>query len=127
VILLVTVEQYDEIYGLTTCMLGGTAILVPGRLGPQGRRIRLRVTASDVSLVKGVGPATSILNSLPAKILSAEAASASQMLVLLSLQGGGEGGRLLASITRKSWDHLALRLGDEVLAQIKGMALADAK
>lgn len=127
VILAVTAEQYDECYDLTACMLGKTKILIPGQLGAQGSRHRLRVLASDVSLVKGEAPDTSILNILPAKILSAETASASQMLVLLNLKDEESGGRLVASITRKSWDSLALRPGDEVLAQIKGMALADAR
>jgi molybdate transport system ATP-binding protein len=127
VILMVTVAQYDRIYDLTACMLGRTAIFVPGQLGIQGSRHRLRVTASDVSLVKGGAPETSILNSLPAKILSVEMASANQVLVLLNLRGEDASGRLIASITRKSWDRLALQPGDEVLAQIKGMALADAR
>jgi molybdate transport system ATP-binding protein len=127
VILVVTVAHYDEIYDLTTCTLGRTAIVVPGQLGIQGSRRRLRLTASDVSLVKGEAPDTSILNVLSAKILSVERSRTNQMLVLLNLQGEDDGGRLIASITRKSWDHLGLQLGDEVLAQIKGMALAGAR
>lgn len=127
VILAVSVEHYDENYDLTTCALGGVRISVPGHLGPRGSRHRLRLLASDISLVKGKAPDTSVLNILRARILSAETVSASQVLVLLSLQGAECGARLLASITRKSWDHLGLRPGDYVLAQVKGMALADAR
>jgi molybdate transport system ATP-binding protein len=127
VVLAVTVAHYDEIYDLTACALGGATIFVPGQLGPQGSRHRLRVLASDVSLVNGKAPDTSILNILPAKILSTEMASANQVLVLLGLRDDESNGRLIASITRKSWDHLALQPGDEVLAQVKGMALADAR
>ena len=37
--------------------------------------------------------------------------------------GDGTGDKLLSRITRKSWDTLQLRVGSEVYAQIKGVAL----
>jgi molybdate transport system ATP-binding protein len=65
-----------------------------------------------------------VLNVLPARIVAAEGGSANHMLVLLDLVGTAGEAHLLSSITRKSWDSLALAPGDPVLAQIKGMALA---
>jgi len=118
----VTVEYYDAAYDLSTCMVGGVQILVPGALGPAGTLRRLRVRASDVSLIKGTPQNTSVLNILSARVIGVETVSANQMLVLLGLEGGT---RLLSSITRKSWDALALQIGDAVFAQVKGMALAD--
>lgn len=121
----VTVGSYDEAYDLTTCLIDDMPVLVPGRFGPTGSRKRFRVRASDVSLVKVKPHATSVLNILPARVLSAEQASANQMLVLLGLGEEQGEARLLSSITRKSWDGLELRPGEGVFVQIKGMASTD--
>lgn len=67
-----------------------------------------------------------MLNVLPARVLCAEPVGANGMLVLLGLDAGEEGTKLLSSITRQSWDMLGLVPGDRVFAQVKGMALADA-
>ncbi|MDD2876990.1 MAG: molybdenum ABC transporter ATP-binding protein [Acidiphilium sp.] len=126
-ILAVCVEDYDAAYDITACTANGVRILVPGLLGTAGTTRRLRVRASDVSLIKGTPQNSSVLNILPAHILAAEMASANQMLVLLGLDGQASETRLVSSITRKSWNTLALQIGDNVFAQIKGMALADAR
>jgi molybdate transport system ATP-binding protein len=121
-VLAITVEAYDAAYGLTTCAAGGVRLLVPGQLGAPGAARRLRVRASDVSLIKGPPHQSSVLNILPARILAVETPGANQVLVLLGLEGEV---RLVSSITRRSWDILTLQVGDEVFAQVKGMALAD--
>lgn len=126
VLLEVTVLDYDAAYALTICSLGDLTIFVPGRLGPAGGAHRLIVRAGDVSLLVGDRPHSSVLNILPARVLSAEMSDESGMRVLLALASGGEQARLLASVTRKSWSVLALKPGDPVFAQIKGMILADA-
>jgi molybdate transport system ATP-binding protein len=126
VVLTVTAENYDEAYDITECGVDGAQFLVPGVLGPQGTQRRIRVRASDVSLVKGEQPrGTSVLNILPARVLSAQTANANQMLVLLGLAGTTRDVKLLSSVTRKSWDMLGLKAGDFVFAQVKSMALAD--
>jgi molybdate transport system ATP-binding protein len=122
--LTVRVHAYDAVYDLTECALGDVSLWVPGNLGAAGEVRRIVIRASDVSLVRARPEESSLLNILPATILSAEPASRSQMLVVLTLKGGGEA-RLLSSITRKSWDGMGLRLGEAVFAQVKGMALAD--
>lgn len=123
-VLPVTVEDYDAAYGLTACGIGGARFLVPGDLGAPASIRRLRIRASDVSLAKSRPRDTSLLNILPASIISFEAAGANQMLVLLGLDEAGDEVRLLSSITRKSWDMLGLCVGGKVFAQVKGMALA---
>ncbi len=45
------------------------------------------------------------------------------MTVVLALGTGGSGARILARITRRSWDALDLRDGIDVFAQIKGVSL----
>ncbi len=125
-VLAVTIEGYDADYGLTSCSAGGTRFLVPGDLGPSASTRRLRIRASDVSLAKSEPQDTSLLNILPARIVSFEEAGANQMLILLELDEAGDKACVLSSVTRKSWDMLALHIGSRVFAQVKGMALADA-
>jgi len=124
-VLSVTVVRYDAVYDLSTCAVARLPVLVPGALGAEGTVRRVRVRASDVSLAKARPEGTSVLNILPARILSAEPARPNQMLVLLALAGAAETERLLCSITRKSWDELGLEVGAAIFAQIKGMALAE--
>lgn len=118
-----TVEGYDAAYDVSQCRIDGLPFFVPGHLGAAGTVRRVRVRAGDVSLAMQQPAGSSVLNILPARIVSAEAASPSQMLVLLGLGASGET-RLLSSITRKSWDALGLHPGQTLFAQIKGMAMA---
>jgi molybdate transport system ATP-binding protein len=126
-VLSVTIEGYDPDYGLTSCSVGGARFLVPGDLGPAASIRRLRIRASDVSLAKSEPQDTSVLNILPARIISFEEAGANQVLILLGLDEAGDNACMLSSVTRKSWDMLGLRKGSKVFAQVKGMALADAR
>jgi molybdate transport system ATP-binding protein len=117
-----SVTAYDEAYGLTLCGAPPLCLTVPGHLGEPGARVRLRVLASDVSLARAPAE-SSILNILPARILDVQTLDGPHMLLVL---GVGEA-RLLARITRKSWDGLGLAPGQEVFAQVKGVALAGAQ
>ncbi|MGE4483137.1 molybdenum ABC transporter ATP-binding protein [Acidocella sp.] len=114
-----TVGSYDEVYGLTLCGTSPLQLVVPGCLGPAGTPVRLRVRADDVSVTTHPG-SSSILNSLPARILEVTALEGPH--VVLALEVGGT--RLLARITRKSWEGLGLAEGKDVFVQIKAEALA---
>ena len=127
VVLFVTVEGHDPDYDITTCRVGGARFLVPGALGLTGASRRVQVRASDVSLSTQPPQGSSVLNVLPARIVKVDAISPNQMLVLLELAEAGQPARLLSSVTRKSWDALALKPGDSIFAQVKSMALADAR
>jgi molybdate transport system ATP-binding protein len=48
------------------------------------------------------------------------------MLAVLSLDGDRDGPRLLARVTRRSWERLGLAEGEAVYAQIKSVALTPA-
>lgn len=123
-VLELAVEGHDTGYDLTICRVGALRIVVPGMIGAAGQVRRVRVAASDVSLVKGAAGQTSVLNVLPTRIVGVAPSGTAQMQVLLALESA-DTARLLSSITRKSWDSLGLSVGDAVTAQIKGMALAD--
>jgi molybdate transport system ATP-binding protein len=126
VVLSAAVSHYDPEYGLTTLAVDDGTIVVPGRYGPPGTAQRVRVGASDVSLARQhPGPST-ILNVLPARIAAIEPQDTAQVIVVVRLGSAGQGARLLARITRKSWDALGTRTGDLVYAQVKSVALVPA-
>ena len=85
----------------------------------------MRIAASDVSLARTPSAGSTILNVLPACILAAEPQDGVQIMVAVALGAEGRGARLLARVTRKSWDTLGLASGQAVFAQIKGVALVD--
>jgi molybdate transport system ATP-binding protein len=118
-----TVEAYDAGYGLVTLAIDGGRLLVPAPAAGAGERRRLRIAASDVSLAREAPLHSSILNALPARIVSPTPLSDSEILVVLALGAQGSGARLLARLTRRSWDQLQLAEGQSVIAQVKGVAL----
>jgi molybdate transport system ATP-binding protein len=121
-----TVTDYDPEYGLTTLAVDGGAILVPGRYGAPGTPRRVRIGASDVSLAREPPGPSTILNVLPARVAAAEPQDAAQVNVVVRLGVAGQGARLLARVTRKSWQRLDIRPGDLVHTQVKSVALVAA-
>jgi molybdate transport system ATP-binding protein len=120
-----TVQAFDIRYGLTTLNVDGGRLLVPGRAGDLGRRRRVLIAASDVSLAKRPPVESTILNTLPSRIVGAEAQDGIQINVVVRLGQDGQGARLIARITRKSWDRLDLAQDSLVYVQVKSVALAD--
>ena len=64
------VQASDEAYGLVTLKVRGAVLTVPAAPAPVGERRRIRVIASDVSLTREAPAPSSILNTLPARIVS---------------------------------------------------------
>ncbi|MFV0679636.1 molybdenum ABC transporter ATP-binding protein [Ottowia sp.] len=126
-----TVATVDAHYGLMQVRFGGGTIecmLPTHRAAPDatpgiapGQHVRLRVLARDVSLALSAPPHSSILNVLPATVQSVTSDGHALALVALNLNGTP----LLARITRKSVNALALAPGQPVYAQIKGVAVLD--
>ncbi len=119
-----TVEAYDAGYGLATLSAAGVRFSVPMASAAQGERRRLTIRAGDISLALEAPRMTSVLNILPAWIASAKATSPHEIVAVLGLGPRQDGLRLLARVTRRSWDQLALEEGMDVYAQVKGVALA---
>ncbi len=86
---------------------------------PQGRSIRLRVAARDVSLTLAPPAETSILNIFPATVDAMRPEG--RALVFVRLRVGD--GFLLSCITAKSASDLCLEPGKRVFAQVKSVAL----
>ncbi|HVZ00624.1 MAG TPA: molybdenum ABC transporter ATP-binding protein [Dongiaceae bacterium] len=117
-------QSYDAADGLLTLAVDGQPFLVPTASVALGRSQRLRVAAGDVSLARERSAASTILNIVPVRILSATPLGAHEVLAVLGLGAKDDGGRLLARVTRRSWQRLELREGLDVYAQIKSVALA---
>ena len=106
---------------LTVGFKGARIHLVSSRARAEGESVRLRVLARDVSLARTRASDSSILNLLPVRIAQLADEGPGQVLVALDAAGT----TLLARITRRSCQTLALAVGDAVYAQVKGVALVD--
>lgn len=117
-ILDVIVGESDSQYGLTEMRFGEHALWVAGQGMPDERR-RLRVPARDVSVCRDRPEATSILNILAVEVAAIRDLSSTHTLLQLAV------GKqfLLARITCRSRDALAITVGDALFAQIKSTAL----
>jgi molybdate transport system ATP-binding protein len=91
---------------------------------PVGHRIRLRVLARDVSLSLVAQPESSIVNQIEATVEAiADDTHPSQVLVRLRTRAGSSA--LLARVTRRSAQALALEPGKAAWAMVKSVALLD--
>ena len=118
------VAHVDEDFALTHFTVPGGTLIVPGRQGAPGRERRLRIAASDVSFTLTAATDTTILNCLPARIVSIDGLnSEAQVNIIAALGADGSGARIAARITRKSQTALGLAPGTSVFAQIKSVAL----
>ena len=118
-----TVEAHDPRYGLLTLGVRGGRFLVPAPPASIGDHRRLRIVARDVSLARETPGLSSILNSLPGRVVSARLINSNEMLAVVALGAEGSGARLLSRLTRKSWEQLALAEGMSVYVQVKAVAL----
>jgi molybdate transport system ATP-binding protein len=117
-----TVTACDEAYHLVRLEIPGGSLQVGHSPLPTGRRLRVQIQSRDVSIALEKPVATSIVNLLPAKIVSiADADDGAGAHVLVLLDAGGTS--LMARITRYSRDRLGLAPGAAVWAQIKAAAV----
>ncbi|MBB4019058.1 molybdate transport system ATP-binding protein [Chelatococcus caeni] len=118
------VTHLDPAYGLATLAVDGGVFIVPAGAGTMvGERRRLRIAAGDVSLAREPPGPSTILNVLEARIRAVEAGD-NEVTAVLGLGHDGAGARILARITRRSFERLELSEGMAVHAQIKSVALA---
>ncbi len=113
------VAGHDDEYHLTYLDFPGGRFNVTHEKLQEGQKVRMRVTARDVSLTLEQQSGTSILNVFPARI--EELLPESNARVTVRLSAGGV--PILARVTRKSVALLDLQPGKQVYAQIKSVAL----
>lgn len=118
-IVLGTISGHDPEYGLSHIDVEGQTLQVNHLEQATGTTRRLRIPARDVSVARTKPDDSSILNILPVRVAELENCSDARILLRLAL--GSQ--YLLARITRKSAQRLAIQPGDELYAQIKSAAL----
>jgi len=124
VVLLGEVGALDAPWHLARLDVPGASFWTRDPALPVGHLIRLRVLARDVSLSLAELPGSSIANQIPAVVEAiADDTHPSQVLVRLRTQGGTSA--LLARVTRRSAQALALAPGLPVWAMVKSVALLD--
>lgn len=117
-VIIATVRSHDADYGLSTLITSAGPMWVRGEYGLESK-VRLRLRANDVSVCRDTPIDTSILNTLPARVIRIQPETRSTVLV--HLQAAEE--QLLARITRKSCDDLKIEPDDAVIAQVKSVSV----
>ena len=115
------VLAHDQAYGLMQLGFAGGGLWVGATAAEPGQAVRARVLARDVSVSRQAPQETSVLNVLPVRLLSLQVDGHTALLSLGSDVAPGP--LLLARITRRSCEALALSPGDALFAQVKGVAL----
>lgn len=112
--------DHDATYGLLQLHLPGSeaCLRLPHAALRKGHRVRVKIKARDVSLALQRAEGSSLLNLLPVTVESWQMIAAQ---TLLTLRIGEQ--RLLARITRYSFDQLAIHEGQALWAQIKSVSL----
>lgn len=113
------VAACDGPAGLAEIHVGETRLWVPAGGLQAGQAVRLRMAARDVSIALDPPSRSSILNVLPATVCRRVDRPPLTLLELVL----GDGTRLLARITCKSADLLALETDVPVYAQVKSVAV----
>ena len=110
----------DAKAGITRLETAAGCLSIPSDGSTTSRnKPRLYIAARDVSISRSRAEDSSILNIMPVTITGISAESDSQ--VLLTLQANAA--TLLARVSRHSCESLDLETGQQVYAQIKGVAL----
>ncbi|HKK04425.1 MAG TPA: molybdenum ABC transporter ATP-binding protein [Gammaproteobacteria bacterium] len=127
------IAGHDDAYHLSELAFAGGSLTVSRQPGALGDRVRVAVHARDVSITLAPTSQSSILNVLPATVAEISQEDPARVTVRLRLlrkgrKGAADAGSeedvfLLARITRKSCERLALAPGREVYAQVKSVAL----
>ena len=113
------VVGHDDQFNLMYVKFSGGQFTVTDRKLPLESKVRLRVSARDVSLTQELQTDTSILNIFSAIVDEIVPEGQSQVMVRLKIKEV----TMLSCITRKSAELLELNPGKKVYAQIKSVAL----
>ena len=121
VILQGEVVEHDARWHLARIAIGGGIKLwVRDRGDTLGATVRVRILARDVSITLASHEDSSILNRLPAEVAALEPDPDAAMIMVRMRVGADY---LIARITRRSAEHLALQPGKSVWAQAKSAAI----
>ena len=114
------VRDYDEAYGLTLFDHPAGMIALPGRIGRAGEPHRFVIRATDVALAVQRPRDVSFRTVLSGTIEAIERDSGPIARIDIRLPGDE---RVVALVTRKAVDELAIDTGDRIFAMVKATAL----
>ncbi len=119
VLLEATVDRYDAKEQASWMQFSGGTLIVPGFSGDPGSIVRLRLLARDVSISLEPPGTSSIVNQVKATVTGVT--DSGEPHVQIHLEAGHS--RIIARITRLSFNRLALKNGQVVWAHLKGVAV----
>lgn len=112
------VAHHDD--GLSELAANGLCLLLPRVGHPPGEALRVHVEAQDVMLARDRPEGISALNVWPATVRAVRLGDGPGALVQLD----ADGNRLLARVTRRSAEAMALAPGMELYAVVKAVSVA---
>lgn len=118
------VREHDDDGHLTLLDGPWGPIWVRRQARDEGRRVRLNIAASDVSLSLVPEPLTTIMNQFAVRVTDARETAPGEVLVRMA-GTADDGPVLLARITRRSQQRLGIEAGRDVFARVKSVALLD--
>jgi molybdate transport system ATP-binding protein len=104
---------------LTTLAFDGGELIVPHIDAAIGERVRARIRARDVSLSLRKPAEISILNVLPARVAAVDEKETGPIVDLQLAVGNST---LVARVTRRSFQQLGIRTGQELYALVKAVS-----
>jgi molybdate transport system ATP-binding protein len=113
----VTTQDSEDL--LTTLGFDGGELIVPHLDAAIGDRVRARIRARDVSLSIRRPTDISILNVLPARVTAIDAETGPIVDVQLAVGSA----TIVARITRRSFQQLGIRRGQDLYALVKAVSL----
>ena len=117
-ILQAKIAAHDEAHALTELELAGESVVVPRIAKAIGEIVRIRIDAPDVMLALSRPERVSANNILPVVVTAIEQAGPNADVQLALKEA-----RLVARITRRSLERLALKPGTPVFAIIKSVTV----
>ena len=120
VVIAAKVVENDSNWNLVRAEFDGGNLWVRDSGDKFGKKIRIRILARDISLALENHSDTSIINRLQARVVSINN-DTDPAMQLVSLALGNT--VVIARISRRSAHQLKIKLGSEVWAQIKGVAI----
>jgi molybdate transport system ATP-binding protein len=113
------IDHHEADLGITCIQCDGQKIYLPLQQEQGSTKIRIKISAKDVSLTKVRSEDTSILNILNAQIYEIKMLDQFQVMIKLKLDHQF----ILSKITKKSLINLNLKVGDNIFVQIKSVVL----
>jgi molybdate transport system ATP-binding protein len=115
------VTKHDPAYHLNHLSFGTPkqTVYIPNTKLTIGEEVRIRIFARDVSLALKQPENSSILNLFPATVVEIAAENPAQFILRLAVSDT----IILSRITKKSLENLDIKVGNQIIAQVKSVAL----